>query len=105
MSRRYVVAPSALADLDEIWVYIAQKASIEIAERVVETITHIFPLLASNPGMGRIRPNLGEGIRSIPALNYRIYYRQDSRGRIRILHVKHAARDERKLFERIRPGA
>ena len=48
--------------------------------------------------MGRHRPNLGEDMRSLPVNNYRIYYRQDIRGRVRILHVKHAARDEKRLF-------
>jgi toxin ParE1/3/4 len=99
MTRRYTVAPSARTDLDEIWVYIAQKSSVKVAESVVEAITGIFPLLAANPAMGRHRPNLGEAIRSFPVSNYRIYYRQDRRGGLRILHVKHAARDERKLFE------
>ena len=70
----------------------------ETAERFVDSITSTFPLLAVNPGMGRHRPNLGEGVFSFPVLNYRIYYRKDSRGRVRVLHIKHAARDERKLF-------
>jgi toxin ParE1/3/4 len=96
---RYKVAPSALADLDEIWFYIAQNTNPEIAERVLDSITRAFPLLAANPKMGRHRPNLGEAMRSFPVANYRIYYRQDSRGRVRILHIKHAARDENKLFE------
>ena len=99
MTRRYTVAPSARTDLDEIWVYIAQKTSVEVAESVVEAITGIFPLLAANPAMGRRRPNLGEAMRSFPVTNYRIYYRQDRRGGVRILHVKHAARNEKKLFE------
>jgi toxin ParE1/3/4 len=96
---RYTVAPSALADLDEIWLYIGQKANSETAERVLGSVTSVFPLLAENPKIGRHRPNLGEAMRSFPVANYRIYYRQDSRGRVRILHVKHAARDENKLFE------
>jgi toxin ParE1/3/4 len=95
---RYTVAPTAVADLDEIWLFIAQQASAEFAERFVYVITSTFPLLAANPGMGRHRPNLGEGMCSFPVRNYRIYYRQDSRGHVRILHVKHAARDERKFF-------
>jgi toxin ParE1/3/4 len=96
---RYKVAPGALADLDEIWFYIAQKTNPVVAERVLDSIIHAFPLLAANPKMGRHRPNLGEAMRSFPVANYQIYYRQDSRGRVRILHVKHAARDENKLFE------
>ncbi len=99
MSRRYIIAPSAVADLDEIWLYFAQKTNTEIAERVLDSITRVFPLLAASPNMGRHRPNLGEAMRSFPVTNYRIYYRQDSRSRVRILHVKHAARDENKLFE------
>jgi toxin ParE1/3/4 len=99
MTRRYTVAPAARADLDEIWVYIAQEASVEAAEGVVQAITDVFPLIAANPAMGRHRPNLGEAMRSFPVTNYRIYYREDRRGRVRILHVKHAARDERKLFK------
>ena len=99
MSRRYIIAASAVADLDEIWLYFAQKTNTEIAERVLDSVTSVFPLLAASPKMGRHRPNLGEGMRSFPVANYRIYYRQDSRGRVRILHVKHAARDENKLFE------
>jgi len=99
MTRRYTLAPSARVDLDEIWVYIAQKSSVEVAESVVDSITTVFPLLAANPGMGRHRPNLGEAMRSFPVSNYRIYYRQGKRGGLRILHVKHAARDEGKVFE------
>ena len=57
---KYRVAPSAVADLDEIWLYIARNASVEAAERFVEFLTSRFPLLAANPGMGRSRPNLGE---------------------------------------------
>jgi len=99
MTRRYTVAPGARVDLDEIWVYIAQKASVEVAESVIDVITGVFPLLAANPGIGRHRPNLGEQMRSFPVSNYRIYYRLDRRGGLRILHVKHAARDEKGLFE------
>ena len=95
---RYIVAPSAVADLDEIWLYLAQNASVEVAERFVDSITSSFQLLTANPNIGRHRPNLGEDMRSFPVHNYRIYYRLDSRHRVRILHVKHSARDEKKLF-------
>lgn len=94
------MAPSAVADLDEIWLYVARDASIDIAERLIETIIRIFPLLAANPGMGLLRPNLGAGIRSFSVSNYRVYYRQDGGGRRRILHIRHAARDEKKLGRR-----
>ena len=81
------------------WLYIARKTNAETAQRILTSITSVFPLIAASPKLGRHRPNLGEAMRSFPVTNYRIYYRQDSRGRVRILHVKHAARDENKLFE------
>ena len=63
---RYTVAPSAVADLDDFWLYIARKASIEVAGRFIDSITTTFPVVAANPGMGWLRPDLGEGIRSFP---------------------------------------
>ncbi|MBZ5624812.1 MAG: type II toxin-antitoxin system RelE/ParE family toxin [Acidobacteriia bacterium] len=64
---RYTVAPSALADLDEIWFYIARKASVEVAERFADSITGTFPLLAANPNIGRHRPNLGKTCAAFPS--------------------------------------
>lgn len=58
----------------------------------------MFPMIVLNPRIGRHRPNLGEGGRSLPISNYLVYYRRDKRGVIRILHVRHAARDEKKIF-------
>ncbi len=34
----------------------------------------------------------------LPVGNHRIYFRQEKKGIVRILHVRHAARDEGKLF-------
>ena len=92
------VARSAVADLDEIWLYIAQKQSIETAERVVSFITGKFALLAASSGIGRRHPELGPEIRSFPVQNYRIYYREEKRGIVRILYVRDAKREELKLL-------
>jgi toxin ParE1/3/4 len=92
------VARSAVRDLDVIWAYIAVEQSLEMAERVVSSLASVFSFLGKSPSAGRSRPELGEGLRSFPSGNYRIYYRQDTRGVVRVLHVRHAARDEKKLF-------
>jgi plasmid stabilization system protein ParE len=92
------VARSAVAGLDEIWAYTANKEGIEVAERLVGSLTSQFLFLARNPGAGRSRPELREGLRSFTEGNYRIYYRQERKGIVRILYVRHAARDENKLF-------
>jgi len=59
MSRRYIIAPSAVADLDEIWLYFAQKTNIEIAERAFWTPSPgFFHCLLQVPTWGDIAPIL-----------------------------------------------
>jgi plasmid stabilization system protein ParE len=44
------VAPSAEADLDDIWLYVAKESgSIEMANRLIDTITDRFLTLAGFP--------------------------------------------------------
>ena len=43
------VAPEARADLDELWYYVAGDRSIETADRLVDSITARFFLLARHP--------------------------------------------------------
>jgi len=93
------VARSAIADLDEIWIYIATHASVESAERVVNSLARQFAMLARNPRIGRARPDIRQDLRSFATGSYRIYYRQESKGVVRILYVRHAARDEGRLPE------
>jgi toxin ParE1/3/4 len=92
------VARSARADLDKIWNYLAKQQSVEAAQRVIESLTDRFSFLARYPGSGRNRPEFLEGVRGFPVGNYRIYYRQEAKGIVRILYVRHSARDESKLF-------
>lgn len=49
-------APPAEADLGDIWLYVAKESgSIEIANRLIDTITDRFFTLASFPYIGRSR--------------------------------------------------
>ncbi len=91
-------ARSAVADLDEVWLYVARDRSVESAERLLNAISDRFKLIATNPGIGRRRPDLRAGIRSHVVEAYRIYYSLEGKGIVRILHVRHAARDEQSLF-------
>ncbi len=53
-----------------------------------------FEAIVKRPGLGRSRADLGDNIRSLVAGSYRIYYRLERKSTVRVLHVKHAARDE-----------
>lgn len=57
MSRSVRFAPEAVADLEEIWYYIAQD-NIAAANRLVESIRDECRLLLSSPGLGRKRDEL-----------------------------------------------
>jgi hypothetical protein len=48
------IAPRAETDLDDIWLYVARDSgSIEIANRLIDTITDRFFVLGSLPRIGR----------------------------------------------------
>ena len=88
------VAPQAEAELDDIWYYVAKESgSIEIADRLIDSITERFYLLACHPHIGRPRDeDLRPGLRSFPAGEYVIIYRVEEQD-VRILHVFRGSRD------------
>ena len=50
------LAPRAETDLDDIWYYVAKESgSIEIANRLIDTLTDRFFMLAGFPYVGRAR--------------------------------------------------
>jgi toxin ParE1/3/4 len=58
-------APKADADLDDIWFYVASESgSMDIANRLIDSITDQFFLLGRHPQLGRLRDEFGSGSRS-----------------------------------------
>jgi toxin ParE1/3/4 len=94
----HVVAPRAQSDLDDIWLRIARDSgSIEIANRLIDSITDRFFLLGAFPFMGRSREALGIGCRAFVVGDYVIVYEAESID-VRILRVVHGRRDLEALF-------
>jgi len=89
------LSPEAEAELDGIWLHIARESdSMEVATRVVESITERFWLLARHPYIGRRRDHdLRPGLRSFTAQDYVIIHRVEKDGVVLILHVVHGSRD------------
>ena len=70
------LAPRAKADLEELALYVfVETGSLEIANRLVDSITERFVLLGRHPSAGRRRDDLRPGIRSFPVGNYLVLYR------------------------------
>jgi toxin ParE1/3/4 len=93
------VAPEAEAELDNIWYYVAKESgSIEIAGRLIDSITERFYLLASHPHIGRQRDeDLRPGLRSFPVGEFVIVYRIEEQD-VLILHVFRGSRDIKALL-------
>jgi toxin ParE1/3/4 len=102
--RSLVVRPRALADLAEIWAYIAED-NPDRADVFVDLVDTKFQALARRPGLGRRRPELSSDIRSFAVGRYVVFYLPLSRG-IEVVRVLHGSRDIESIFENERswPG-
>ncbi len=96
---RYRVSADAERDLEEIFLYWANRASMVTADRVVDRITDRFWLLGEHPDAGKSAGDIAVGVKCFPAGKYLIYYRKTRRG-TDILHIFHGARDQRTAFDR-----
>ena len=83
--------PRALADLIEIWEYIADDSPSN-ATRFLELIEDKLDGLARQPAMGRARDELSDHLRSFPIGRYVAYYLPVADG-IDLVRMLHGSRD------------
>jgi toxin ParE1/3/4 len=93
---RVLRRPQAAADILDIWDFIAED-SLEQADAWIDRLDESLRLLASQPLMGRARPELVDGLRSRPFERYVIFYLPLSDG-IDVVRVLHSARDIEAIF-------
>jgi len=95
----HIRTTQAGSDLNEIWYYVATKSgSLDVADRLIDSITDRFTLLAGYPNMGRARDeDLRLGLRSFPVGEYVILYRIQDED-VLILRVLRGSRDIEALF-------
>jgi toxin ParE1/3/4 len=79
-------------DLHEIWAYIAED-NPAAADKLIGEFDRAFRLLADHPKMGRERPELLPGIRSLPVGNYAIFFVEEQAEGVKIVRVLHGARN------------
>ena len=85
-------AKSARTDLLEAWLFIAE-SNLNATDQVLESVEREADLLATQPLMGRARPELADGVRSWPTSTaYILFYLVDDKG-ITVIRVLHHARD------------
>jgi toxin ParE1/3/4 len=81
------VRPLAEADIDEIWSFIAGRNESG-ADRWVDELDQKMRLWATQPLMGHERPELVDGLRSMPFGDYMVFYMAlpDGIDVVRVLH-------------------
>src|SRR5271165_3679793 len=94
---QYRISEDAERDLEEIFVYWANRASLEAADRIIDRITERFWLLGEHPDAGKRAGNIARGVKCFPAGKCLVYYRNTRRG-TDILHIFHGARDQRRAL-------
>ena len=86
----------AQADLEEIWLYIAQDSPVA-ADSFVDRILQTCGKLVRTPRIGRSREDLAAGLRSHPVGNYLVFYRA-AKSEIEVVRVLSGYRDIEQLF-------
>lgn len=81
----------AETDLEDIWFYIARDDR-HAADRVVIAIDALCVKFSDAPEAGRLRSDLGQGVRQVACGRYVIFYRSVEGG-IQVLRILHSARD------------
>jgi toxin ParE1/3/4 len=83
--------PLAALDILDVWDHIADDDMVA-ADRWVDALDTAFSRLATQPLMGRARPELAPNLRSFPFRRHVIYYVPLPDG-IDVVRVLHSARD------------
>jgi toxin ParE1/3/4 len=89
---RIELSRRADADLAEILEYSIAAHGPETAEAYLRGLDAVLTRLSHYPELGAPRSDLGNGIRSIPAGEHRIYYRYDRKA-VLVVRVLHKAMD------------
>ena len=93
---RFRLSLRAKTDLTEIHHYISRD-NPPAADRFVSEFFDLFHLLARNPEIGQLRPELRPNLRSISHGNYVVFFYSMNDG-VEIAGVVHGARDIDTLF-------
>jgi plasmid stabilization system protein ParE len=79
MRSRYLLAPEAALDLVQIWRFIRNNASLEMADRVESVIREKMAYLAGRPDGGHWRKDLtDEQVKFFTIYSYLIVYRPET---------------------------
>ncbi|CAN5633497.1 type II toxin-antitoxin system RelE/ParE family toxin [soil metagenome] len=94
--------PIATEDLRQIWIYIAENAGSETANRFLSEIKNKCETIAEFPESGRARHEFLINLRSFPFKKYVVFYLPLKDG-IEVLRIIHGSRDIEQVFDEMIP--
>jgi len=88
----YILAEAAEADVSDIFDYTLGAHGSKQAADYLSGLEEALAALVQQPGLGRARPEIREGLHSIPYQHHVIFYRIMT-DHLRIVRILHARRD------------
>lgn len=96
--KRYIVAPEAEQDLDDIKAYLTEEGGVRVARYVLKQIKDAVDFLSRTPGAGHNREDLtSAAVKFWAVYSYMIIYKPVPRP-IEIVRIVHGSRDMGRLF-------
>ncbi len=96
--RKVLFSPEAIADLEDIWLYIARDSPARADDFLDKLYAFCNGNLAAFPEIGTARAYLDREILTFPYKNYMIYYRYQT-SLIEIIRILHGSRDLPAVFQ------
>jgi toxin ParE1/3/4 len=92
MPNDYKLTLAAKNDIKDIWQYTVEKWGEQQAEKYIDQLEKKFKDLVKTPNLGRARPDIRNGYRSLPEGKHIIFYRVADH-LIEIIGIPHANMD------------
>jgi toxin ParE1/3/4 len=92
MTGRLTLSPRAQLDIDEIWDYTANRWGIDQAETYVRRLGQHMTLIARQPELGNLCPEIRTGYHRFPCEAHILFYRVVE-GDVEVVRILHSQMD------------
>ncbi|WP_248633503.1 type II toxin-antitoxin system RelE/ParE family toxin [Cereibacter changlensis] len=99
---RISLSPKAEADLEDVWIYTAERWSSHQADRYIESLAATFDMLLAMPLIARERKELSQPVRLHPTGSHLILYSIEGRDLL-IIRILGGRQDWQVLLEALDP--
>ncbi len=93
----YVISKKAISDLEEIWLYTAEKWSIAQADRYYNLIFDEIQFICKNMNAGKSMEHVRKGYRASKVKSHLIFYRIQN-GVVEVVRILHERMDIENWF-------